>query len=156
MNTISTSADIRQQVLRGPGFEELNRSFTAYIRYIILARAQPQEALPAVTNLQEIAMLINEKPGLWARQWEKEGMQKGLLQGRQEGRREGRLEGRQEGRREGTLLGQAALLERLLSRKFGPLPEEITQRIRQGSSAELETWSLNFVDAETLDDVFDD
>src|SRR5690606_24630175 len=61
-----------QQVLRGPGFEELNRSFTAYIRYIILARAQPQEALPAVTNLQEIAMLINEKPGLWARQWEKE------------------------------------------------------------------------------------
>ncbi len=109
-------------------------------------------------------MLINEKPGLWARQWEKEGMQKGLLRGRQEGRREGRLEGRQEGRqegrregrREGTLLGQAALLERLLSRKFGPLPEEITQRIRQGSSAELETWSLNFVDAETLDDVFDD
>ncbi len=119
-----------QQVLRGPGFEELNRSFTAYIRYIVLARAQPQGAIPPVTTLQEIAMLISEKPGMRARQWEKEGIQKGRVE------------------------GQADLLLRLLTRRFGTIPDTTTERIRAATAEQLETWSLNILDAETLGDVF--
>ena len=125
-----------QQVLKGPDFEELNRSFTAYVRHIVLSRAQPREPLPPVTNLQEIAMLISEKPGMWARQWEKEGIQKGLQRG--------------------ARIGQAALLERQLTRKFGAISDDMVKRIRSATAAQLETWSLNILDAETLDEVFGD
>lgn len=84
-------------------------------------------------------MLISEKPGLWARQWEEEGRKKG----------------REEGREEGLHEGQAALLQRQLTRKFGPLPAEVAQRIESADLKQIETWSLNFVDAGTLGDVFD-
>lgn len=52
--------------------------------------------------------------------------------------------------------GQTELLERLLTHKFGALPETVTARIQDGSAAQLETWSLNILDATTLDDVFTD
>jgi len=130
------------QVIRGPGHEELERSFSAYIRQLMLMRAKPSEPVPTTFNLQELSMLISEKPGLWARQWEEEG------------RKKGREEGRQEGRVEGLHDGQAALLQRQLTRKFGPLPAEVVQRIESADLKQIETWSLNFVDAHTLDDVF--
>ncbi|MEB2401618.1 MAG: DUF4351 domain-containing protein, partial [Alcaligenaceae bacterium] len=129
-------------------------------------RAQPQEAVPQVTSLQELVMLISEKPGMWARQWKREGILEGRKEGREEGFQEGRQEGRQEGfwegrqegiaqgLRQGELSGQAAPLERLLTRKFGPLPDTLVQRIRTGSDSELETWSLNFVDADSIEQVF--
>ncbi|MEB2401912.1 MAG: DUF4351 domain-containing protein [Alcaligenaceae bacterium] len=128
--------------VQGAGFEELNRSLAAYIQHLVLSRAQPQEAVPQVTSLQELAMLISEKPGMWARQWKREG----ILEGRKEGREEGFQEGRQE--------GQAALLERQLIHKFGPLPDTLVQRIHTGSAAELEVWALNFVDADSIEQVF--
>ena len=122
------------RVVQGAGFEELNRSLTAYIQHLVLSRAKPMEPVPTVTTLQELAMLISEKPGIWARQWEQEGIQKGL--------------------KEGMQAGQAALLERQLIRKFGPLPDTLAQRIKQGSASELEAWSLNFVNANSVDQVF--
>lgn len=63
-----------------------------------------------------------------------EGMQQGMQQGRQE--------------------GEVAVLLRLLVRRFGPLGEATTERVRQASPAELEQWADNFVDARTLAEVF--
>jgi len=68
------------------------------------------------------------------------------------GLRRGRLEGRLEGRIE----GQADLLLRQLARRFGEVPEAVTERVRSATAEQLETWSLNFVDAVTLDEVFAD
>jgi len=116
----------------------LERSFSAYIRQLMQMRAQPAEPVPATFNLQELSMLISEKPGLWARQWE----------------REGRRKGREEGREEGLRAGQAALLQRMLARKFGPLPAEIVQRIESADAVQLEAWSLSVLDASALSDVF--
>lgn len=65
-----------------------------------------------------------------------------------------KMEGRQEGREEGRQEGEATLLQRLLTRKFGILPEPLQQRIQTATSAQLETWSLNILDAATLDEVF--
>ncbi|MBB5216834.1 DUF4351 domain-containing protein [Parapusillimonas granuli] len=96
-------------------------------------------------------MLISEKPGMWARQWKREGILEGRKEGREEGFQEGRQEGIAQGLRQGELSGRAALLERLLARKFGPLSDTLIQRIRTGSDSELETWSLNFVDADFID-----
>lgn len=88
--------------------------------------------LPPVNSLQELDMMIAEKPGIWAQHW------------RQEGQAEGRVE------------GQADLLLRQLQRRFGPVPEEIKQRVRAAKTEQLETWSLNILDAAILDDVFQD
>lgn len=69
---------------------------------------------------------------------EKRGLEKGLEQGLAQGQHQ----------------GEATLLQRLLARKFGPLPKDLQQRIQSATPAQLETWSLNILDAATLDDVF--
>jgi len=85
---------------------------------------------------------------------ERVGLRRGRAEGLIEGRNEGRVEGRNEGRNEGLIEGQAKLLLRLLSRRFGTIPDTLTERIRTATAEQLETWSLNILDAETLDEVF--
>jgi len=121
-----------QAVRAEPGYEELNRSLTAWLFIVAKRNASPVEKLPRVNTLQELDMMIAEKPGIWARQWLREG------------RKEGRVE------------GQADLLLRLIQRRFGPVDAETTQRVRSAHARNLETWSLNILDAATLDDVFRD
>ena len=59
-------------------------------------------------------------------------------------------ERRQEGRQE----GEAAVLLRQLTRRFGPLGEATCKRINAASPAELEQWTDNVLDARTLEEVF--
>ena len=66
----------------------------------------------------------------------------------------GEQRGLKKGLAQGKLEGETALLQRLLVRKFGPLPNTLQQRIHSATPAQLETWSLNVLDAATLDDVF--
>lgn len=122
-----------RRVLKGPAFAELDRSFTAYIQYLVLSRAQPLEPPPTATNLQELAMLISEKPGMWARQWERQG------------RKEGRKEGRQE--------GAADTLTTLMTARFGTLPDWARTRLEHADTAELKRWALRILDAERIEDV---
>jgi hypothetical protein len=117
-------------VVRGPGHEELNRSLTAWLQYVARGDGSAAQQLPPVNSLQELDMMVAEKPGIWAQHW------------------------RQEGQAEGRAAGQADLLLRQLQRRFGPVPEEIKQRFRAAKTEQLETWSLNILDAATLDDVF--
>ncbi len=69
---------------------------------------------------------------------------------RQEGKQIGLQEGRQEGRQE----GERTVLERLLQRRFGTLSPEISKKLSEASSTDLENWAEKVLDAETLDDVF--
>ena len=62
----------------------------------------------------------------WSRQWLLEGMEKGA----------------------------AAILLRQLERKFGALSADAVTRVEQATHAQVELWSLNLLDAETLDEVF--
>ncbi len=62
--------------------------------------------------------------------------------------------GEASGRLEGRLEGQAALLERLLSRKFDGLPAWVHERLRQASVTELESWAERVLFADNLDSVF--
>ncbi|PNQ50710.1 transposase, partial [Vibrio agarivorans] len=71
-----------------------------------------------------------------------EGLQKGLQAGRQEGLQAGRLEERRESTRD------------LLTRRFGPLPEQAQQRIESASMAEMKHWTNRLFEARTLDDIF--
>ena len=84
-----------------------------------------------------------------------EARQQGMQQGRQEGMQQGMRQGMQQGVRQGRVEGERAVLARLLQHRFGPVPAELSERLRQASTADLETWAENVLDASTLDDVFD-
>ena len=92
---------------------------------------------------------LEDKPNMagYAEYLRQEGKQIGLQQGLQEGRQEGRQEGLQEGER--------TVLERQLQRRFGVLTPEITEKLSEASSTDLENWAENVLDAKTLEDVFD-
>ena len=80
----------------------------------------------------------------------------GVIQrARDEGIRQGLDEGIRQGRDEGIRQGRAEVLAWQLRRRFGLLPPDIVARLHKASAAELETWAENVLDAETLDEVFD-
>ncbi len=84
-----------------------------------------------------------------------EGMRQGRDEGMRQGRDEGMRQGRDEGMRQGRVEGERVVLQRLRRRRFGILSPAIVDRLGQASTAELETWAENVLDAETLDQVFD-
>nr|VFK19275.1 MAG: protein of unknown function (DUF4351) [Candidatus Kentron sp. LPFa] len=67
---------------------------------------------------------------------------------------EGIQQGRQEGRQEGHMEGEVKLLMRQLSRRFQPLPNEITERILKADPNTIEIWADRILDAKSLDEVF--
>ena len=83
-----------------------------------------------------------------------QGVQEGTQQGMQQGIQQGMQAGVQQGVRQGRVEGERAVLERQLRRRFGVVPSELTERLRQASTNDLETWAENVLDASTLDDVF--
>ena len=120
------------QATQGPEFAELNRSMTAWLLLVAQSNAALDQPLPHVNTLEELAMMITEKPGVWAQQWKLEG------------------------KAEGKLEGQADLLLRQIERRFGAIPDDVAQRVHAANESQLTLWSLNFVDATTLGDVFRD
>lgn len=73
-----------------------------------------------------------------------------------EGKLEGKLEGRLEGKLEGIPEGEAQILRRQLTRRFGPLPEWVETKLTQAPTDQLELWADRILDADTLDAVFHD
>ncbi|HEY9279754.1 MAG TPA: Rpn family recombination-promoting nuclease/putative transposase [Eoetvoesiella sp.] len=125
---------------QGPEYTELRRAFASWTRHVLLPRALPNVAIPGAEGLLEIKDMLSEHSRSWTHQWKMEGLE--------EGRREGRKQGWQE--------GECVILRRQLIRKFGPLTEAMEQRLKDASPAQLETWSLNILDARSLDEVFAD
>ena len=60
----------------------------------------------------------------------------------------------QEGVEQGIEKGQRAMLLRLLGRRFGALPEQITARVAAAAPPDVERWFDRALDAASLDDVF--
>ncbi len=117
--------------LRAPEHAELYRAFGQWVRYVLLPRGWPKSiSLPDSEDLTEITRMTTTIPH--SRDW--------TLKFRQEGQQE----------------GQAALLSRLLERRFGVLPDDVRSRLASASLEQLETWSLNILDATALDEVFGD
>jgi Putative transposase, YhgA-like/Domain of unknown function (DUF4351) len=55
---------------------------------------------------------------------------------------------------EGRIEGRAELLLRLMTRRFGPMPDSYRQRVMDGSQEEHGAWADALLDAKTLDEVF--
>lgn len=69
-------------------------------------------------------------------------------------RLEGMKEGEARGEAHGETKGKAALVHRMLTRRFGPLPATIESRLQAATTAELERWADRLLDATSLDAVF--
>jgi len=82
--------------------------------------------------------------------WGQELFNNGLL----EGERRGLLEGERRGEHKGQLKGEILILQRLLIKRFGILPNWVDEKMAQAQSEQLEQWSLRLLDANTLEDVF--
>ena len=81
---------------------------------------------------------------------QKRGLQEGLEQGIEKGIEKGIKQGVEQGRKEGA----AALLERMLVQRFGPLPQTASRKLAKASLEQLEAWSDALTEAQSLKQVF--
>ena len=86
--------------------------------------------LNEVNDLDEVRVMLSDKLEEWAKEYI--------------------AEGRQEGRQEGEILA----LQKLLAKRFGAIPFDITAQIANASLDQIEHWFDKAIDAHTLTDVF--
>lgn len=141
------------------GFDEL----VALVRYVA---GEPgahdsrilKEALMEIVPGDEHHVMSKAGREMLAQAYEEakaEGKVEGIAEGRAKGRAEGMAEGIAEGRTEGERLGLAAALMRLLTRRFGEVPEPVRTRIDAAGITELDGWLDAAIDAPSLHSVFD-
>jgi len=83
-----------------------------------------------------------------------QGRQLGLQEGERIGLQQGKQLGLQEGERIGAHQGAERVLRSLLVRRFGELPSWASAKLEAASAETIESWSLQLLDAHSLDDVF--
>ena len=74
-------------------------------------------------------------------------------EGKLEGKREGKREGKLEGKREGKLEGKRETFLSLLAARFGPLPEDVRQKVRSADEESLDGWMPRVLTARSLEGV---
>jgi len=62
---------------------------------------------------------------------------------------------KEEGVQKGLQQGQVELLIRQLTHRFGPLPDEVRPRLERATPAEIATLADHILEANSLDQVFD-
>ena len=136
------------QRLKAPRYDSLRRALVVWVNRVVLRKLVPEEAIPELAELQEIDNMLAERVEQWTEKWKQQGMQAGLQAGRQEGRQEGRQAGRQEEARH--------MLQRMITRRFGPVNAETRIRLESATVEQLEHWADNILDATSLEAVFQD
>jgi predicted transposase YdaD len=102
--------------------------------------------LPEVMSLRELSMTLSNRFEVWAKGHEQRGQEKGFQEGETLGVARGKAEGRQE--------GEQVLLQKLLTKRFGPLPAEVLEQLACASTEQIEAWADRVLDAASLDEVF--
>jgi hypothetical protein len=108
------------------GRPELKRTFALWIRALLLRRSKNTLVLPKVRDLTELKMTLAEKFDQWEENY----------------------------KRQGHLEGMTLALQRLLTRRFGPLPTEVITRFATATVEDMENWADRLLEAQSLDEVF--
>lgn len=96
----------------------------------------------------EIETIEGENKMRYVTSVERHAVKRGMEQGLEQGLKKGKLEGKLE--------GEATILQRLLIKKFGPLPEETQCRLSTATLDQLDLWAERLLDAPTLSAIFDE
>ena len=118
----------------------LRRSFTVWIKRVLLPARLPGIDLPEVTNLQEVNAMLAERVMEWTEDWKNQGIEQGIEQGIKKGRKE----------------GEVAMLLRQAERKYGALSDAHRLKIAEADADTLLRWSERILWAVTLDEVLAD
>ncbi len=137
--------DELEELVKDPDLEE---DISLLVSSVVGKLALKGEKVPHLRTLQEVRNMLAERVARWPKQWLEQGIEQGLERGRQEGH--------QEGRQEGLRTGKAELLKDLAGRRFGELPEWAVERLDRADIDTLDRWSSRLLDAERLEDVFED
>ena len=86
----------------------------------------------------------------FAQYYRSEGEQLGLKKGEQLGLKKGE----QQGVMKGIPQGEALILRRQLTRRFGPLPEWAEAKLNEAGQEQLESWAMRILDASSLEEFF--
>ncbi|MBL8194708.1 MAG: DUF4351 domain-containing protein [Blastocatellia bacterium] len=70
----------------------------------------------------------------------------------QQGHQEGINTGLQQGLQQGLQEEAATILQKLLERKFGTLPQSVVDKIKLADASTLETWAINIFDINSLEE----
>jgi len=135
--------------LQAPQQASLRRAFTVWLKRVLLPGRMSGVDFSNLNELQEVKSMLAERVIEWTETWKEQGLQEGRRQGIQEGIQEGR----QEGMQQGIVKGEAAILQRLLERRFGPLTEEQRQRLQAADADTLLAWGDRFLTAASAEDV---
>ena len=114
--------------------ETLLTDIAAWVNQVILPHCLPDLDLPHHLHLKDIRTMLDDNSDSWLHQWEAQGIEKGMQTGLQKGL-------------------QSTLLS-LVQHKFGAMQDKHRQYVEQASLQQLSTWSLNVLDAKTVDEVF--
>lgn len=105
----------------------------------ILAGLRPTELPPLIEKEKNMAISINlEENPIFAEifdRYTKRGEERGEQRGKQQ--------------------GEAMILRRQLEKRFGELPQGVINRLTQATSQELEEWSLQILEVNKLEELFD-
>nr|VFK15068.1 MAG: conserved hypothetical protein (putative transposase or invertase) [Candidatus Kentron sp. LFY] len=123
-------------------------------RLIEALQNAPEDLRPIINYLINVYVYDKETLRGIIRAVNPEEEEKMMSQFAQDIRRKALQEGRQEGRQEGLLEGEAKMLLRQLSRRFHPLPNEISERVYGADPSTIESWVDRVLDAKSLDEVF--
>ncbi|WP_278386135.1 Rpn family recombination-promoting nuclease/putative transposase [Stutzerimonas kunmingensis] len=132
------------------GNPELKRTFAIWIRAVLLRQSKNTLALPKVRDLKELKMTLADRFDQWAQQHEQKGMQAGMQAGLQAGMQKGI----EQGIEKGIEKGEALVLQKLLIKRFGPLPADLSAQIGAATAAQIDVWVDRVLDAQNLDEVF--
>ena len=77
-----------------------------------------------------------------------------LTQANRPGLQNTMISGAEKMRREFRREGVAEALEQQLSTRFGPLPNQVAERLRSATARQLKLWLVRVLTAKTLDEVF--
>lgn len=130
------------ELLKSQALDSLKRAFGRWIYKSFIRKKRPGIRLPDINDHHEVHAVLEQR----VEQWNRELIEKGRLQGLEEGR--------QEGQQQGLRLGEARVLARLLTQRFGPTPDWVEQRLAQADEAELERLTDRLLGAETIDALF--
>jgi predicted transposase/invertase (TIGR01784 family) len=124
--------------LASPEHNSLRIALTTWIKKVLLKKKLLNDDTLEINDLDEVTTMLEERMEQWS----------------QKLRQEGKIEGRIEGKIEGKIEGEAAVLERLLFKRFGPLTKATEQKLKTATLTQLEIWTDRILDATRIEDVF--